>query len=169
MSASLRTAQKFIDQFGTLDTTTLSTILTDNYHHEFAPSSIPSLPGPFDKAGFLAHHSKLQDTMTSFPVIAKETIDNPAANQVTIWATSHTVFREDVKDYENGMNDEEWTYRGEYVFMLWMEEGGERVTRCVEFLDSLGTKRLRALMKRARENRRKRLGIEDRGGWEDSK
>lgn len=48
--------------------------------------------------------------------------------------------------------DGEWEYEGEYMFVLTMDESGERIVRVVEMLDSLKTeKELRPLMKRARE------------------
>ena len=154
-SKCLQTAQNYIAQFGSLDTAYLGTLLAENYHHTFAPASIPSLPGPFDKAGFLAHHSHLGDVMTGFPVTGKEYIENETGNQVTVWATSKAIFREDVR---GGEDAEMWTYKGEYVFMLWIDETREKVTRVVEFLDSKGTADvLMPMMRRTRENRSKLL------------
>jgi len=93
--------------------------------------------------------------MTGFPVTGKEYIESESANQVTVWATSRTIFRDDVKD--DGIGEEEWVYEGEYIFMLWMDESGEKIVRTVEFLDSKGTvEKLGALMKRANDNRDKR-------------
>jgi hypothetical protein len=159
-SKCLQTAQKYISQFGTLDTSYLSTLLASDYHHTFAPSSIPSLPGPFNKSAFLTHHSHLGDVMTSFPVTGKEYIVNEAGNQVTVWATSEACFREDVM---GGGEVEKWKYKGEYVFMLWMDESWEKVVRVVEVLDSKGTADvLMPLMRRARENRAIMLKDESR-------
>jgi len=51
-----------------------------------------------------------------------------------------------------GDGDEaEWEYTGEYIFILDMDEEG-RITRVVEFLDSLATERVRGLMGKARRN-----------------
>ena len=94
--------------------------------------------------------------MTGFPVTAKEYTESESCNQVTVWATSKAIFRDDVKD-----DEEEWEYEGEYVFMFWMDGSGERIERTVEFLDSLGTReRLMKLMRRAEENRERRVGRE---------
>jgi len=154
-SKCLQTAQSYIATFGSLDTAYLGTLLAKKYHHTFAPSSIPSLPGPFDKTGFLTHHSHLGDVMIGFPVTGKEYIENEAGKQVTVWATSEACFREDVM---GGEDVEKWRYRGEYVFMLWMDETGEKVMRVVEFLDSKGTADvLMPMVKRARENKAKLL------------
>ncbi|PGH10640.1 hypothetical protein AJ79_05354 [Helicocarpus griseus UAMH5409] len=149
-SARLTTAQRYIANFGTLDPQTLAPLLAENYHHEFAPASL-NPPGPFDKQGMLEHNARLRDIMSGFPVTAKEYVESESSNQVTVWATSQTVFRDEVKD--KGVAEKEWEYQGEYVFMLWMEEGGERIERVVEFLDSKGTERLMGLMRRARGNR----------------
>jgi len=150
-SKCLQTAQSYIATFGSLDTYYLGTLLAENYHHTFAPASIPSLPGPFDKAGFLNHHSHLGDVMTGFPVTGKEYVENEAGQQVIVWATSEACFREDVKGKED---KEMWTYKGEYVFMLWMDASGEKVVRVIEFLDSKGTTDvLMPMMRRARKNK----------------
>lgn len=67
-----------------------------------------------------------------------------------MWATSVANFRDEVKD--DGISDEEWGYRGEYIFVLSLDESRERVQDVLEFVDSLGTERLRGLMRRARGN-----------------
>lgn len=157
-SKRLETAKKYIGQFATLDVQALDSVLAENHAHQFAPASL-NPPGPFDKRGMLEHLDRLRDVMTGFPVTAKEYIESESGNQVTVWATSQTIFREDVKD--EGISPEEWVYEGEYIFLLSMDETGEKIVRTVEFLDSKGTDdKLRALMKRARENGEKKLAAE---------
>jgi hypothetical protein len=146
-STRLLTAQKFIGYFATLDKAVLESLLHDSYQH--APASL-NFPGLFDKAGFLAHAGGLTDIMTGFPVFAKEYIESESGNQVIVWATSKTQFREEVKD--GGKSEEEWEFGGEYVFMFTMDESGEKIVRTVEFLDSVATQELLGLMQRARGN-----------------
>jgi ketosteroid isomerase-like protein len=66
-------------------------------------------------------------------------------NKVITHATSVTEFWEERMD--QGVGREEWRYRGEYVFMFEFEGGrGEKagkINKVVEFVDSLGTERLR--------------------------
>lgn len=88
--------------------------------------------------------------MAGFPVFAKEYIESDSGNQVVVWATSKTEFREELKD--DGIAREEWEYAGEYVFMFTMDESGEKVVKCIEFLDGAATPRLLELAKRARGN-----------------
>ncbi|KAL4734525.1 hypothetical protein BDV11DRAFT_54250 [Aspergillus similis] len=152
-SQRLLTAQKFISYFATLENAILEPLLAESYHHQFAPAAL-NPPGPFDRAGFLAHLGGLKDIMSGFPVFAKEYIESQSANQVVVWATSKTQFREEVKD--DGVSENEREFGGEYVFMFTMDESGEKVVRCVEFLDSLATKRLLELVARARANLEKR-------------
>lgn len=64
------------------------------------------------------------------------------------------MFRDDVKDA--GLSDEEWGYRGEYIFIFTMDESQEKIIRVLEFVDSKGTDRLRVLMARARANMEKK-------------
>lgn len=157
-SKRLETAKKYIGHFATLDTQVLDSILAGNHTHQFAPASA-NPPGPFDKQGMLDHIGHLRNIMTGFPVTAKEYIESESGNQVTVWATSQTIFRDDVRD--DGISKKEWEYEGEYIFLLSMDETGEKIVRTVEFLDSKGTvDKLGALMKRANENREKRLVAE---------
>jgi len=76
---------------------------------------------------------------------------------VVVWATSETKFFDAVKD--SGLSDEEWIYRGEYMFILSMDESQEKIKRVVEFLDSKATERLRGLIKRAKDNKQKVDGV----------
>ncbi|CEN61078.1 hypothetical protein ASPCAL07744 [Aspergillus calidoustus] len=147
-STRLLTAQKYISHFTNLDKDLLASLLSEAYTHEFAPTSL-NPPGPFTKTGFLAHGASLSEIMTGFPVTAKEYFECEGSNRVVVWATSEPHFREEVMDGD----EEEWRYRGEYVFMFWMDESGDRIERTVEFLDSAATKdRLFGLMARARAN-----------------
>lgn len=57
---------------------------------------------------------------------------------VIVWATGQPQFREEVKDYEE-FSKEQWNYVGEFVFMLTMDETGEKIIRINEFIDSKGT------------------------------
>lgn len=158
-SKRLLTAQKFIDHFATLDTASLESVLAENYYHQWAPASMPGLPGPFNKKGMLEHNGHLRMNLAGFPVTAKEYIESESGNQVVVWATSQTIFRDDVKD--DGIPPDAWTYRGEYVFMFTMDETGEKIVRTIEFLDSRNTvDKLLVLVKRANENREKRLAAE---------
>jgi ketosteroid isomerase-like protein len=157
-SKRLETAKKYIDHFAILDTLTLESLLAENHHYQFALTSM-NLLGPFDKQGFLAHSRRLRNIMAGFPVTGKEYIESESGNQVTVWATSRTIFRDDVKD--DGIEEKEWVYEGEYIFIFTMDESGEKIVRTVEFLDSKGTvETLGVLMKRANENREKRLVAE---------
>ncbi|KAL4925354.1 uncharacterized protein BDV17DRAFT_186842 [Aspergillus undulatus] len=148
-SQNLLTAQKFISYFATLDESILEPLLAENYYHEFGPRSL-NFPGPFERAGFLAHTRGLKDIMTGFPVSAKWYIESADKRQVIVHATSKTQFRESVKD--DGLSAEEWEYGGEYVFFFTMDESGEKVAQTYEFLDSQATVRLMGLIKRAKVN-----------------
>lgn len=58
-------------------------------------------------------------------------------------------FRSEVKGKK--VNEADWKYMGEYIFILDMDEDG-KIKRIVEFLDSKNTMILLEMMKRAREN-----------------
>lgn len=145
-SKRLQTAKAYIGHFTTLDPVLLASLLADNYTHIMAPASLSI--DPLTKESFLEHNTNLRRIMSSFPVYGKEYIESEAANTVVVWATSRTGFKDEVR--REGEDD--WEYEGEYVFMLEMDATGEKVVRCVEFLDSLKTQNgLRPLAKRAKE------------------
>jgi hypothetical protein len=147
-STRLVTAQKYIAHFANLDKALLASLLSEGYTHEFAPTSLHP-PGPFTKTSFLAHGASLREIMDGFPVTAKEYFECEISNRVVVWATSEAHFKEAAMDGDEA----EWEYKGEYVFMFWMDESGETIERTVEFLDSAATKeRLFGLMARAKAN-----------------
>jgi hypothetical protein len=155
-SKRLETAKKFIAYFTTLNIQHLDDVLAETYNHQFAPSSI-NPPGPFDKPGMLEYSSRLRNIMSGFPVVAKEYIESD--NGVTVWATSHAIFHDHVKD--DGISAQQWEYEGEYVIILTMDATGERIVRTIEFLDSKGTAdKLMPLIKRANENRERKSTAE---------
>ncbi|PGH05306.1 hypothetical protein GX51_03027 [Blastomyces parvus] len=156
-SKRLETAQKFVANFTTLSPETYEAIIAENFVHQFAPASL-NPPGPFDKKGILEHVGQLRAIMSSFPLTVKEYIESESSNQVTVWATSRAKFRDELKD--DGISEEEWAYAGEYVFMLWMDETGEKVVKSVEFLDSQRTVKLLELMQRAAANKEKKNASE---------
>jgi len=96
-----------------------------------------------------AHGLSLKEVLVAFPVTPKEVFGHEASNQVTIWATSSAVFRDDVKDDEDSVD---WSYFGEYIFVFSFNQAGDKVERVLEFLDSKKVEEVRALMQRARRN-----------------
>jgi len=144
-----KTALKFIGGFEHLSTEDLVDTRSKSCIHTFAPASC-SPPPALDNAAFADYLVHLRQVLKAFPVTPAEVMEDNEQNRLIILATSRTVFHEHVKD--EGLAEEEWMYRGEYVFFLTMNESGRKIERIVEFLDSKGTDRLRELMARARAN-----------------
>ena len=96
-----------------------------------------------------AHLNSLRSILSTFPVEAKEIFETEGSNQVTIWATSNAVFREEAKDEDSGLD---WSYQGEYIFVLVLNESGDKIERILEFLDSKKVLEMQAQLKRARAN-----------------
>lgn len=145
-----QTALAYLEGFTTLSPDSFLDVLAPTAIHKFAPASL-NLPVSMTASAFAAHIGTLREVLDEFPVYPKEIFVNEAQNQVTIWATSETHFRQDVKD--EGISPEEWLYRGEYIFILTMDESKEKVVSVLEFLDSKGTEHLRELMALARRTR----------------
>lgn len=68
---------------------------------------------------------------------------------MTIWATSNATFREEAKDEDSGLD---WSYHGEYIFILILNQTGDKIERIIEFLDSQKVVEVRVLIERARRN-----------------
>ncbi|THW51008.1 hypothetical protein D6C99_06165 [Aureobasidium pullulans] len=147
-----QTALVFISAFSTLDPQLFTSLCTSTCTHHFLPSSMHI--HALSSAAFASHISSLSQVLRSFPVTASDVMFDEKRNKVSIHATSVTEFWEEGMD--DGVSGEEWRYKGEYVFMFEFEKGeGEeagKISKVVEFVDSLGTERLRGLIKRAREN-----------------
>ncbi|KAF7346471.1 hypothetical protein MSAN_01875100 [Mycena sanguinolenta] len=145
MTKLLATATTYLQVFSTLDPDVIAPIQSESYYHEFAPASA-NLPPPRNREEFAEHIRHLKGVLRSFPVHAKQMWPNPALKQVLIWADAETEFHPHVRDNEDA---EEWRYRGEYMFLLTMDQSGEKIERVLEFLDSKGTDRARGLFGRA--------------------
>lgn len=167
-SPRLRTAKAYIGHFASLDPVLLASLLADNYTHIMAPASL-GIREPLTKQGFLAHNANLRKVLSGFPVYPKKIVESESANSVVVWATSRTIFRQEAKvagereEEKEEEEEEDWEYEGEYVFLLEMDESGEKVVRTMEFLDSKKTEEgIRPLVKKARE----RLAVEEGSGGE---
>lgn len=156
----LATADTYFQIFTSLDPAAALAITSENYSHTMAPASLgitntdtneKENKPPMDQAHFASHLAGLRGVLQSFPVIARETWPNPTLRQVVVWADARPEWHAHVKDGSGGDgNGKEWEeFRGEYIFVLFMDETGEKVQRCVEFLDSRATGTLMGLMRRA--------------------
>ncbi|KAF4450356.1 hypothetical protein F53441_6480 [Fusarium austroafricanum] len=145
VSTLTATASAYIDVFRTLDTKALSKILSHNYNHIFAPASA-NLPGPMDRDALIARIKLVGEVMSSFTVTVKQISPNPSMRQVLVWADSYTNFHKHLKDTDD---DEEWTKKGEYIFLFTMDESGEKIVDVLEFVDSKVTEEIVSLVSRA--------------------
>ena len=155
-SKRVETALAFIGHYATLDADILEKVLADNYIHDYAPSSIPR-PGPFDKQGMIDLTRHMRTLLSGYPMVVKEALESEKSNAVTLWATATSAFHEEVKD--DGLTAEEWVHKGEYIYLLYMDETGEKITKVLEFVDSKGTiENMVMLVQRATENLAKKNG-----------
>jgi len=152
-STRIETAKKYLSQYSSLNVTDLSSTLTDTYIHHFAPASL-KLPGPLDKRTTLDFLKGMDGFIKDSAPNIEECIDG--GNHVIIWARGSFKFSEDVRD--EGLPEADWTYQGEYMFILFTSESGDKITKAIEFVDSKKTAdTLMPLMKRAGENKKRYL------------
>ncbi|KAF4967678.1 hypothetical protein FSARC_4813 [Fusarium sarcochroum] len=143
-------ATAFINVFDTLEADSHVALRVANCMHTFAPSSV-NPPPPMTNQDWANHLGKLQLIMTGFPITPKEIHVNVTKSQVVIWATAIPKCKEEVKRLKEGDDGKEWNYVGEFMFILNVDEES-KISRIVDFLDSLGTDRARGLMIRAWDN-----------------
>ncbi|KAH7194435.1 hypothetical protein DER44DRAFT_903125 [Fusarium oxysporum] len=124
-------------------------ILSDDYNHRFAPISA-NLPGPMDRHGLIARLKHVVEVMSSFTVTIKQTWPNPSLRQVLVWAESETNFHKHLRDSDDY---EEWMKRGEYMFLMTLDESGEKITDVLEFVDSKATEEIVVMVARALEKK----------------
>jgi hypothetical protein len=141
-------ALAFCASFQHLDLDANLALRTSDCTHIFAPASLKMSPS-MNNEQWAAHAQSLKAILSSFPVEAKEIFAQEGSNHITIWATSDARFRDDVKDEESGLD---WSYYGEYIFVLQLNQAGDKIQRIVEFLDSKKVIDLGLVRARARAN-----------------
>jgi hypothetical protein len=150
MSSNCRqTAEKLVECYRTLDTTTMSSLLTDDYMHQQAPASVSTRN--LNKKDHLEFFGSLTALLKGVSVTVKEYFVAENDKQVTIWMASDFEWKDEVKDEE--LSAEDWAYCGEYVMVLKMDETGNKILKALEFVDSKMTADiLMPLIQRAMKN-----------------
>ncbi|KUJ09299.1 uncharacterized protein LY89DRAFT_690345 [Mollisia scopiformis] len=148
MSSKRReTALAFLAAFETLDADAHLSLRTQNCLNIFRPAAQPA---PLANPEFGAHINRLKTVIERFPVWPKEVMEDEKQNRVIIWAEGELVIKKEFRD--EGLSEQQWIYRGEYMFVCSMDESGEKMERVVEFLDSKAAEQGRSLIRRARAN-----------------
>jgi len=156
MSIQRSIALAFLESFKDLDGAGNVALRAPDCRHIMAPASLNFGPSKTNEQ-FAAHISGVKEIFAALPVTATEIFEQPDSHQVTIWATSDGTFREEVKDDEEPRVD--WSYRGEYMFVLVFNRAGDKIERIIEFLDSKRVEEVRVLMDRAKRNLAARKGM----------
>lgn len=152
----LSTAKAYMEVFTNLNPETIASVQTDDHKHTFAPAST-DLPGPYNRDQYASHIASLRAFLASFPVRFKSVWPNVALRQVLIWADSEAHFHDSLKWGENlkgdpGDSTEQLAFQGEYMWLLTMNESGDKVNEVLEFLDSKKTEQMKGLVLKALES-----------------
>jgi len=149
MSSRKRTtALKFLETFSTLDSTTNTSLRAPNCRHTIAPMSLGYTPDMTNEQ-WVTHLEPLKQILTAFPVTPTEIFEDEGSKQVTVWATSDAVFKDEVKDDDQSV---EWRYQGEYMFVFLFNDDDNKIERILEFVDSRRVLEVRELFARAMGN-----------------
>jgi ketosteroid isomerase-like protein len=141
-ATALATAKRYMDHYKTLDAAALKDVLLDDYVQIYLPTSVtppPREPGQTQKQWYLNWAGNvLPAIMTGYEMVVSEYIigetEDGKNRVVTVFSKSKSSFRQDIRD--PGDSDDEWFYSAEYVFVITMDETGEKISKIVEFVDS---------------------------------
>ncbi|KAE9366346.1 hypothetical protein N431DRAFT_351433 [Stipitochalara longipes BDJ] len=151
-SKRMSVALKYMQAANEMDISTIMALRTPNCTHHFHPSSLGTRP-PIDNTTYEANLLRFKDIISSFPMVIKETLEDEKKNQIMIWAEGGQSWFPEAKD--PGLSEEEWNFTREYIFIVSLDESGDKIEKMVEFLDTKATEQLRLLLARAMENVKK--------------
>lgn len=150
-------ADSFFATLKDLDTSAHIALRAPECVQILAPASL-NAPPPKNNQEFADQlNQNMRPLLAHFPFTAKETYVNVASRQITVWATGKMIFK---KEAMGPGPKEKWNFVGEYIWVLDVNEEG-KISRILEFLDSLATERLKGLVSEALEN----LGKNDSKMW----
>ncbi|KIX93275.1 uncharacterized protein Z520_10918 [Fonsecaea multimorphosa CBS 102226] len=150
-SLQRRVAIAFLDTFKDLDIESNLALRTPDCVHTMAPATLGMKS--MSNAEFASHLSSLKEKISAIPVTPKEIFEG--GNLITVWATSTTTFRDEVKDEDLTVD---WSYEGEYIFVFTFNQSGDKIQHILEFLDSKKVDKARTLLQRAGRNLEPRKG-----------
>lgn len=76
----MQTAKKYMEQFSTMDTELLKSVLDDGLIHEFSPMRSLDNSQNLDKAGFVAFREMMALGMTGYPMQVQKYIESDSSN-----------------------------------------------------------------------------------------
>lgn len=134
-SKRLQTVEKFLSHFASMDENILESVLAEDYIHYYAPQSLPH--EPFDKRALINFVTYIKRIIKEYPMTIKESIDSESRKAVTVWTTARASFHDELKD--DSMPPEDWVHHGEYMFLFYLNEDGDKIVKTIEFIDSKAT------------------------------
>jgi hypothetical protein len=146
MSSLLATAQRYLDALTALEADRLAALLAPEYEHTFAPSSAAFGP-PVGRDVFVERFVGLRPVLSGMTNNILQSWPNDAGRTITIFARMSPIFHEHIK--QAGDQKDEWTFCGEYMFVLTADEIGEKVTKSFEFVESKMADRMKAQIGKA--------------------
>jgi hypothetical protein len=142
-STAVQTCLALLDTYKNFDIPANVALRTPTCTHTMLPAS-SGFP-VMDIAAFTAHITMLSHAIIGFDVTPVKVFDG--GKVVTIHATSETVWRPEVID--DGVD---WRYHGEYIFVMEMNEAGDKVESVIEFVDSAAVANALVLLQKAMGN-----------------
>ena len=147
-STKRNTALAFLKTFDDLDLEANLSFRIPTCRHTIAPASV-NFQADMNNNQFAAHLMSLKERIAGIPVTVKEVFEDKGGDHVTVWATSNARWREEAMDDDPEVD---WTYNGEYIFLLTMNPAGDKIERILEFVDSTKVEKVRMLSQRADRN-----------------
>ncbi|KIW96536.1 uncharacterized protein Z519_01927 [Cladophialophora bantiana CBS 173.52] len=136
----------FLDTFKDLDLESNLALRTPDCVHTIVPTTLSFTPRMSNEIRG-AHLLSLKKKTSELPVTPKAILEG--GNLVTIWATSKATFREEAKDEDLTVD---WSYEGEYIFVLTFNQADYKIQHILEFIDSTKVEKVQVLLQRAEHN-----------------
>ncbi|KAI0415359.1 hypothetical protein F5X98DRAFT_217082 [Xylaria grammica] len=116
-----QTALAVVDSYNKWSMEAIMGLRTEDCIQQILPKSLgrPAM----DNAAYEAWFGSVMPHFKNFTVTVDDIIEDPGENKVAIWAHSSA-------------STEVGPYNGEYVLILYMNEGADKITKLLEFVDS---------------------------------
>jgi hypothetical protein len=138
-SPLLATAESFFSALSICDMDRVASFLAPEYEHHFLPAS-SGLGPPVDRDALIGRFTGLRSIATGVEITINQAWPNDAAHTITLQTTNTPHFKDIVKRPEDV--EGEWDFSIQCMFVLTMDESGEKMVKSIEFVEGPTTEKM---------------------------
>ncbi|RKK66510.1 hypothetical protein BFJ69_g15342 [Fusarium oxysporum] len=140
-STLLAAATAYIDALASFDPARVQAVLSENYEHTLAPTSM-GVESPIRRDAFIPMLCNLKAVTSHYSLRIKKAWANEAAGQVAVWVGGEGDLHPHIKQNTS----EDYVFDREYIFILEMDSTGEKVQKAFEFVDTKATETMMGVL-----------------------